>query len=286
MFYIKILILVFLVRVKSYSQIPFNGQILFVNISSRLNETSGIIYWGNLLWTFNDSGGRAKLFGLSPENGKIEKIIKIKNARNYDWEDITQDENYIYIGDFGNNFGNRKNLVIYKIAKTDIGQNKKNKVIATKISFSYESQVDFKISLGQTSYDCEAIASYNDSLLLVSKDWQNMQPFVYLLSKNPGNYSLKEKAIIPNKGLITGADTDESNHLLWLCGRNMDSPFIMAIELEADGFVISNTWLIELPFLRGMQIEGIAVSDNVIYLSAEASLLQQRIYKITGLSLR
>ena len=77
-----------------------------------LNESSGAIFFNNRLITHNDSGGEAKLYELDTISGIIEREVTILNATNVDWEDITQDETSIYIGDFGNNNGNRTDLKI------------------------------------------------------------------------------------------------------------------------------------------------------------------------------
>ncbi len=45
----------------------------------------------------------ALLYGLNPETGEILQRIEIENVKNRDWEDITIDETYFYVGDFGNN---------------------------------------------------------------------------------------------------------------------------------------------------------------------------------------
>ena len=48
---------------------------------------------------------------------KQVRTIKIDNAKNDDWEELAEDDEFIYIGDFGNNNGKRKNLCIYIIRK-------------------------------------------------------------------------------------------------------------------------------------------------------------------------
>jgi hypothetical protein len=42
------------------------------------------------------------------------KTLKV-NAKNTDWEALTNDGNNFYIGDFGNNDGSRRDLTIYKV---------------------------------------------------------------------------------------------------------------------------------------------------------------------------
>ena len=67
-------------------------------------------YDRDLFWGFNDSGGKNILYAFD-RSGKIKMEIEIVNAGNDDWESITQDAKHIYIGDFGNNNGNRNNFV-------------------------------------------------------------------------------------------------------------------------------------------------------------------------------
>lgn len=85
-----------------------------------VNETSGLIYWNGGLWTHNDSGNPPELYKLDTLSGQILQTIIISGVQNIDWEDIAQDETHIYIGDFGNNAGNRTDLKVLKISKTDI----------------------------------------------------------------------------------------------------------------------------------------------------------------------
>ena len=74
----------------------------------------------DLFWVIEDAGNDNKLYGLNIK-GKIVKELKITNAQNIDWEDLTTDENgNIYIGDFGNNTKNRLEFTIYKIGHSDL----------------------------------------------------------------------------------------------------------------------------------------------------------------------
>ncbi|WP_240743145.1 hypothetical protein, partial [Ilyomonas limi] len=89
------------------------------NLNTKLNETSGLLWWNNQVWTHNDSGGEPALYAVDSSTGKIIRKVTVSNATNIDWEDLAQDDNYIYIGDFGNNAqGNRNDLKIYKVKKS------------------------------------------------------------------------------------------------------------------------------------------------------------------------
>ncbi len=77
---------------------------------------------------------------IDPASGQITNKFPLGEMENTDWEDIAQDENYIYLGDIGNNSGNRKDLHILRISKNSILKDTPKIDI---ISFSYPDQTDF-----------------------------------------------------------------------------------------------------------------------------------------------
>jgi hypothetical protein len=98
-------------------------------------------FYNNNIITHNDSGGQANLYEINASTGAVLRTVAITNATNVDWEDIAQDAFYIYIGDIGNNFGNRTDLKIYKISKEDYDD--ADTAAAEIISYSYTNQLDF-----------------------------------------------------------------------------------------------------------------------------------------------
>ena len=104
-----------------------------INLTKKLDETSGLEIIGNQLITINDSGNNPILFYLD-KNGNIVKERKIACCKNNDWESLAVDDEFIYIADFGNNYDNRKNLSIIKIP---IAENINESEI---INFSYPEQ--------------------------------------------------------------------------------------------------------------------------------------------------
>ena len=146
-------------------------------LSDSLVETSGLIDFDHLFWTHNDDHDTT-IYGLN-SNGKIQKKIKLEKVKNNDWEEISQDSSYIYIGDFGNNYqGNRKDLQLLRIEKKSFLSN--NPVIDT-IAFSYSNQTDFSIKKGNTTnFDCEAFVVSQDSIYLFTKQWSQNQTSVCL----------------------------------------------------------------------------------------------------------
>ena len=272
----------------SFSQVnftknKFQGTISFIELPDRLIETSGLIYFNGLLWTFNDSGGLPIIFGISPQNGEILQKVKIKNGRNFDWEDIAQDEKYIYIGDIGNNYNNRKKLKIYKILKSNITSDKRIKLMSEIITYSYSDQIDYKINR-IPSFDCEALTSYNDSLLLFTKDWNDFNTSVYILSKNSVEQKANKIAVLNVNSLITGAEIINDEGIILLSGRNNMYPLILVLKYinNNNKMTFNDGVIYEMPFLKGSQIEAITYANGTIYISSEKSLNPQRIYKISN----
>ena len=183
-----------------------------------LEESSGILFFNNHFITHEDSGGEAKLYELDTLSGEIIRSVFIQNASNIDWEDLAQDENYIYIADIGNNAGNRTDLTIYRINKIDYLLY--DSVNAQAIVYAYADQTDFSGQPNNTPWDAEALISLDSLWLMVfTKDWVDAKSKAYRISKLPGNYTVfPEESILEAQGLITGATFVESTQRVYLSG--------------------------------------------------------------------
>ena len=252
-------------------------------LHKKVNETSGVIYFRKHIWTFNDSGGKPELYKIDKETGKISQTVILENAENHDWEDITQDKKYIYIGDFGNNLGNRKNLKIYKIEKKPIGLKKKTKVNAEIIEFSYNDQETFKIKNRKNDFDCESMISFGDSLIIFSKNWVNGKTRMYKLPKTPGQYQLDHISSYNVDGLATGADYNEDNKNLVIIGYKDKIPFIFYFDnFDGNKLDKGKIYRIELVRMKNAQTEGITWlnSENVVFSAERTDTFDQAIYQL------
>ena len=125
-------------------------------------ETSGLEIINNNLITINDSGNPSNLYYLN-QDGELLFRRMFNELKNNDWEDLTADEEFIYIADIGNNFDTRENL---RIIKTPI--NPENNSFEL-INFNYPEQDDF--SFKQLSfYDAEGLISIGDYLFIFTKN--------------------------------------------------------------------------------------------------------------------
>jgi len=186
-----------------------------------LNECSGMIEVGkNTFIGINDGGYKPILFVFTDDKKVETRMVKVSGVENNDWEELADDEDYLYIGDFGNNAGNRRNLMIYKIRKDDVM--KLSEVKPEIIHFGYEPQITFKKS-NQNNFDCEAMTCIGDSIFLFTKNRGNLNTDLYGVPKIPGSYVAKKMASYKALGLITGADYMKMDYLgeLILVGYNM-----------------------------------------------------------------
>ncbi len=241
-------------------------------LNDEIEETSGLIRINNRLITHNDSGSEASLYEIDSLNGEVLRRVKISNAQNTDWEDITKDSLYIYIGDFGNNKGTRTDLKIYKIAINDYLNN--DSVTADSISFEYSDQTDFSPSFFATNFDAEALISYEDSLYIFTKNWGNKWSKVYALPKTPGHYSTTARDSIFCNGFITGADYNTYNESIMLTGYTLNSNFIIKLSHWENNFFTKgniNRYEITPPDNTSKQIESIVSIDaNQYYMTSES----------------
>lgn len=104
----------------------FVRNVLYVDILAympkKISETSGLAIINGDVWTHNDTYSDNKFYRLNHDMTGIAQIVKVNNSRNYDWEDLAQDQQFLYVGDIGNNLTVRNGGVIYKIEKKGLNQ--------------------------------------------------------------------------------------------------------------------------------------------------------------------
>lgn len=224
----------------AFSQVV-NVQVMF-NLPNTLNESSGAIFFNDKIITHNDSGNENKLYELDTISGLVTRTVTVTNATNIDWEDIAQDETSIYIGDIGNNNGDRTNLKVYKINKSDYLSS--TSVIAAIINFNYSDQVDFTPKPNNTEWDAEALISIDtNNLILFTKNWVNGTTKAYSIPKTSGTFSVNPlPTTLSSGGRITGATYNPVTKKIYSVGYNPTlQPFIWVCENFTNDDVFSGT---------------------------------------------
>lgn len=252
------------------------GLPMQTTLDSSVNESSGLLMIDGKLITHNDSDETPELFEINKKTGAVERSVYVKNVKNHDWEDIAADKDYIYIGDFGNNLGNRENLMVYKISKKEYHNTENDTVVAEKIEFNYATQTNYNPARYSSNFDAEALISYKDNLYIFTKNWDDKNTDIYKLSKEPGNYTAEKIDTIETNGLITGAEYDEKNDRVLLVGSGIPTPFLIELKNFSNGKFSNGKFLkhdLEPQLGASIQIEGITMTENnACYLSAEKSI--------------
>jgi hypothetical protein len=242
------------------------------SLPKKLKEVSGISYTNetNLLWTLEDSGNANKIYGLTPE-GKIKYEVKISWATNEDWEDITKDQQgNLYIGDFGNNNNDRKDLCIYKINKESLTS--EDATPAYKVSFSYPEQQSFPPKKKEMFYDVEGFFEFKNNFYLFTKNRSkgfDGTTFLYKIPNKQGTHKAQKLAEFKtcdnfNTCAITSAaiSPDETKVVL-LCHDKI----WLFDNFKNDSFLSGNVK--ELDLEHNSQKEAICFKDNSSLLIAD-----------------
>tara|TARA_B100001063_G_scaffold47778_1_gene41658 strand:- start:11522 stop:12343 length:822 start_codon:yes stop_codon:yes gene_type:complete len=235
-----------------------------ISLSKLIDETSGLEIIDNQFITHNDSGGEPKLYYLN-KKGKIISERKITGVKNNDWEDITQDDEFIYVADMGNNYDTRKNLSVIKIPRD------KNSVIDPEIiKFNYPEQNDFRYKK-LSQFDAEALISINEFLIIFTKNRATKKTDIYSLPKNGGEYEAKKIGSLNTQSIITGGDYDKENELLILTSTiSFDEYYILKIK----DFSLKNKKdhkieMYEIPIGK-TQVEAVKIIDsNTFWITSE-----------------
>lgn len=256
------------------------GQLeLKVQLPKILEEVSGIQYDKNrdAFWMLNDSGNKSHVYLVS-EKGVILRTLKI-DAKNRDWEDLTMDaEGNLYIGDFGNNRNDRKDLHIIKVKKEDLESNQK--VAVEKIYFSFPEQKAFPPKKKKRYYDVEAFFEWEGNFYIFTKSRVKNKvgrTFLYKLNniqdyKPAKKYGIFDAQLIadfttcPEKNCwITGADITKDGKKVVLL--NHKSAWVFS-NFEGDNFFSGDVK--EYPFGHESQKESITFKKtNMIYVADE-----------------
>lgn len=252
-------------------------------LPKEVHETSGLFFHHGRLWTHNDSGGKPVLYALDTSTFEVVQRITLANAKNKDWEEVCTDGETVFVGDFGNNQGNRKNLRIYTFPLSAIPAEGNATVEVDTIVFCFGDQTDFE-KRKVHDFDCEAMFATEACLYLFSKGWETETIRMYRLSKTPGNQVAEVVNGFDSQGLITGADYDREHRVLAIVGymKSIWKPFLYLIfDFDEAGQHLSHRRF-EMPNLLGTQTEGICFYDTgKCYFSAETSkAFSARIFEV------
>lgn len=245
-----------------------------IQLPGNLNETSGLLFWEGNLWTHNDNDD-TRIYGLDTSNATIREEYLLEGVENINWEDIDQDSEYIYMGDFGNNAsGDRADLHILRILKSSLLYGSPS---IDTIWFSYSDQADLRpVGNNQTEFDCEALVVGSEHIYLFTKQWISGYTTSYRLSKQPGTFVAQKIESFDIKGMVTGAFYMESERLVVLCAYTITlQPYLYLLyDYQGEDFFGANKRRLNLsiPF---HQVEGISSVDGRSYYLSNESYVKE-----------
>lgn len=158
--------------------------------------------------------------------GNIKKTLYLNHINN-GWEALAMDrDSTLYIGSFGNNKNDRKNLKIYIVGP----EQKDPPINAGIITYRYEDQDGYPPSPGKQNFDMDAFIWNNEKLYLISKNRtvpHSGYSKVYMLNQHAGDqiatvvdsiYLDKKNNAFDN--WVTDADITPDGQLLALLFHN------------------------------------------------------------------
>lgn len=228
-------------------------------------EVSGLEYLQSAgLWAVEDSGNESRLYKIDANGKAIEEVTV--GITNNDWEDLASDaKGNLYIGDFGNNKNDRKDLVIYKLAPGF-------KSPAAAIAFYYPEQDNFPPKKSQLKYDCEAFFEHKGNFYLFTKNRSarfDGSLFIYKVPNKEGRHAAQLLGTITTcsayrKCAVTSADISPDGTKAVLL--TSDKIFVLT-NFGEDNFAQAQMQMLELG--HSTQKESICFKDNDLLFIAD-----------------
>lgn len=280
----------------TYNPTEYNPPLLVNPINDILKESSGLVWAGNSLWSFNDRNNPPDLYRIDTASNAILQTVRLKGATNVDWEEATFDGTYFYVGDFGNNsYGARTDLKIYKFpfsAIPDYTTNPSATIDSQQIEiirFTYSNQSqppDSTVSQNTTKFDCEAMIVDSGKIHLFTKNWVDLTSTHYIINADTaGTYVANPADTLATGYLVTAAAKVPGKNIIVLLGYQPFVPgnhFLHILSDYSNGkYFNGNKRKINLPDAQEMgQSEGIAFrNDHYGYISNEKiSIIPQKLH--------
>ena len=253
-------------------------------LDAAVPETSALLYTNGTLWTLNDGDNPPAIFRLDSASGRVVQRVRVVNFPNIDWEELAADNRYFYIGDFGNNAGQRRGLRVLRLPRPGPAD---TTAVAEGIAFTYPEQTDFAPGVYRHNFDCEAFFVAHDSLHLFSKRWADEQTRHYTLPTQPGRYVAHPHELLDAQGLITAAALSPDGRTAALLGYTKTGRVFLWLLTDFAGtnYLAGRARRLQLPgALRIGQTEGLCfVGPTRVFISNERltghiTLVKQRLY--------
>lgn len=244
---------------------PYKTLLLPKNIT----ESSGLALYKHSIWTHNDKGNNPSLFELDTQNGSVLQTLQLSTASESDWEDLAQNDSFLFVADVGNNKGKRTDLSITKLpiyaSKNKDSQHQTIRFTYPKISKNHVDPI---------THDCEAVFYANNALYLITKERERKQSYVYYLPSEAGLYEAQLIDSIPTDFWITGADycskTEQLALLGYLKNGKCNVQIFNGVKPSSKGLRLKKLKTFVLGEFESVgQMEGIVIRNQTLIISNE-----------------
>ena len=223
------------------------------DLPKTLQESSGLAWLNDTLWTLNDSGNEPRLYALDRKGNLLES--RTTTNTNIDWEDMTVAHGNLIVADMGNNYGTRKNLYLLEIELNNGSAN-----TLDSIPFYYPEQENFNTQQA-TPFDAEGIIFIDDQLVVFTKNRSTLTTEIYKVSK--ATEAAEKIGSIDVGSLITGADYQEQSKTLALTGYEKNGKQYLYVVNDFSLSKLSNVEIQQYRLdLDKAQVEAVSIVDN------------------------
>lgn len=223
------------------------------DLPKTLQESSGLAWLNDTLWTLNDSGNEPRLYALDLRGNLLDSRTTANT--NIDWEDMTVAHGNLIVADMGNNYGTRKNLYLLEIQLSNGHTN-----TLDSIPFYYPEQENFNTQQA-TPFDAEGIIFIDDQLVVFTKNRSTLTTEIYLVSK--ATEAAEKIGSLDVGSLITGADYQEQSKTLALTGYEKNGKQYLYVVNDFSLSKLSSVDIQQYKLdLDKAQVEGVSIVDN------------------------
>jgi hypothetical protein len=248
-----------------------NGPILYqiAKLGLEYPEVSGIVRSpksGNY-WVHNDSGNEPRIWAFDPQFQPLTPSgVLLRNARNWDWEDIAYSDGKLWLSDSGDNLNLPYSRTIYSCPEPNVQDP------------SVEAQV---LVAGPVDtpwlgwgLDCEALVCWRGKPYLINKCRRRFrldEPAQQATLFSFGDHNFTAVSQLPFcAGWVTAADTLESEGLL-ACLTQLPENSVELFRLPTQGEDLFSQPSVRIAFRGTYQCEALCFEDpDHVIIAAES----------------
>lgn len=228
----------------------------------------------DFLWSHNDSGDSAKLYLLNKE-GEIKMSVILNGIIANDWEEMslvqTGEENYLLMGDIGDNQGVRNSIIIHQIKEPVFSG-------AERMVIPKDSVNSMILQYAEGPRDAESFFydPRDGQVVLITKREENVFVYEFAFQASDQPQTIQAKGRLPLRN-FTSADVLPQGDILI---KNYESIFYWKRSYPAAHKTLLETPPVRIPYIVEPQGEALSVDTegNFYTLTEKSKHAKQVLY--------